>query len=57
MKVTKNPSLKAFNTFGVEATAGLMLTTHGLRPAPGRTGTNWFGGLWKTVFPAWKTSP
>jgi UDP-N-acetylmuramate dehydrogenase len=26
MKVTKNPSLKAFNTFGVEASAGLMLS-------------------------------
>jgi UDP-N-acetylmuramate dehydrogenase len=26
MKVTKNPSLKAFNTFRVEASAGLMLT-------------------------------
>ena len=26
MKVAKNPSLKTFNTFGVEASAGLMLT-------------------------------
>jgi UDP-N-acetylmuramate dehydrogenase len=26
MKVTQRPSLKAFNTFGVEASAGLMLT-------------------------------
>jgi UDP-N-acetylmuramate dehydrogenase len=26
MKVTNNPSLKTFNTFGVEASAGLMLT-------------------------------
>ena len=26
MKVTKNPALKTFNTFGVEASAGLMIT-------------------------------
>ena len=26
MKLTRNPSLKAFNTFGVDASAGLMLT-------------------------------
>ncbi len=26
MKVSKNPALKSFNTFGVEASAGLMLT-------------------------------
>ena len=26
MKVTENPALKSFNTFGVEASAGLMLT-------------------------------
>ena len=26
MKVTERPSLKALNTFGVEASAGLLLT-------------------------------